>query len=84
MYSILGDKMSNFNHLLDERRIRTSCRREKQNECYWMPLNVRASVARNISICMYCRRCEAREDIFLNEQEYKIQENLIKKEIEGA
>jgi len=76
--------MGNFNHLLDKRRIRVTCRREKQNECYWIPLSVRASVAGNISMCMYCRRCEAREDIFLSEQEYKTQESLINKEVEGA
>jgi hypothetical protein len=75
--------MSNFNYLLEERRAHLCCRRETQNECYWIPLTVRASVAGNVNICMYCRRCEVREDIFLNEQEYKTQERLIKKEVEG-
>ena len=76
--------MSNFNYLLEERRIRSCCRRDIQNECYWLPVSVRASVAGNVNLCMYCRRCEAREDIFLTEQEYKRQEKLIQKEVEGA
>jgi hypothetical protein len=76
--------MSNFNYLLNERQIRVSCRRDAQNECYWIPLTVRASAGGNVNVSMYCRRCEAREDIFLNEQEYKIQERLIKQEVEGA
>ena len=76
--------MSNFNYLLEERRMRTYCRRENQKECYWLPVSVRASVAGNVNLCMYCRRCEAREDIFLTEEEYKRQEKLIHKEVEGA
>ena len=76
--------MSNFNYLLEERRIRACCRRDIQNECYWLPVSVRASVAAHVNLCMYCRRCEAREDIFLTEQEYKRQEKLIQKEVEGA
>ena len=76
--------MGNFNYLIEDRRMRKLCRREIQNECYWVPLRVRATVGDKVNISMYCRRCECREDIFVTEREYKSQENLIITEVERA
>ena len=76
--------MGNFNHLVEDKDVRKLCRRNIQNECYWVPLRVRATVGDNVNLSMYCRRCEARQEVFVTEKEYKNQERLIQKEVEGA
>ncbi len=71
----------NFNHLLDERQQRARCR-GRLNECYWLPAgDAKATAGKNVNLTMYCKRCQSREDIFLTENEYKIQRKLIEKEV---
>ena len=71
----------NFNHLLDERQQRTRCRGDSK-ECYWLPVgDGMATAGRNISVTMYCKKCEAREAVFLTEAEYGVHRKLIEKEI---
>lgn len=71
----------NFNHLLDERRQRMRCQ-GRANECHWLPAgDGKATAGRNVCLTMYCKNCQSREDIFLNESDYKTQRKLIEKEI---
>jgi hypothetical protein len=70
----------NFNHLM-EKNARFNCNGRGQ-ECYWAPTGPgRATAGDNVCLTMYCKKCRRREDIFLSRTQYKIQENLIRKEV---
>ena len=71
-----------FNHLLAKRELRRICKNGAKG-CYLLPVgNITAKVGNNISLTVECRTCHRREDVFLTDEEFKIQEKLINKEIE--
>ena len=71
----------NFNHLMDERSLKRKCK-EAAGECYYIPAgNIRATQGENVHMTMVCKKCGAREDIFLTKKQYDTQERLIKREI---
>ncbi len=72
----------NFNYLLDDKRKKAICKKRNINECNWSPSGrIRATSGDNICVSMYCKRCDCNEDIFLTREEYKIQENILRKEV---
>tara|TARA_R110002012_G_scaffold259857_1_gene441467 strand:+ start:134 stop:373 length:240 start_codon:yes stop_codon:yes gene_type:complete len=78
--------MGNFNHLIDEKKTKAVCKyRDNRKNCYWKPTsNIRATVGKNVNILMHCKACDAREDIFLTEKEYKIHEKTILREVKDG
>jgi len=83
MYN-LGVRM-NFNHLMEKRTLLRRCAKKYHKECYWRPMNpIRATTGKHVCITMYCKYCDKREDIFLSEKQYKIQEKIILREIESV
>jgi|TARA_E500000305_G_C3927200_1_gene191041 hypothetical protein len=71
----------NFNHLMDPRKLRMTCR-SANSECYWIPVGSGRSMGGdNVHVSMMCKRCQKREDIFLSKREYKTQEKIIEKEV---
>jgi hypothetical protein len=74
----------NFNHLMGndvaKRRCSAGC-----TECYWRPVgNIRATHGENVHLTMYCKHCARREDIFLSQKDYHMQEKLILKELRSV
>lgn len=76
----------NFNHLLDERSMRRACpQRNNLKRCYWkLTGNIRASVAGNVNVSMYCKECNAKEEVFLSEKEYRTHEKILLREVNSA
>jgi len=72
----------NFNYLMDQKRMRLLCKGIDKEACYWCPVgSLRATSGNNIAVSMYCKKCELREDIFLSQSEYKIQERILRNEV---
>tara|TARA_Y100000034_G_scaffold135936_1_gene209886 strand:+ start:1893 stop:2123 length:231 start_codon:yes stop_codon:yes gene_type:complete len=72
----------NFNYLLDEKRMKVICKGSVKGECHWSPTGrIRATVGDNINVSMFCKRCGCKEDIFLSEQEYRIQNKILGNEV---
>ena len=73
-----------FNHLINEKRIKTHCKGDGK-ECYWLPSgNIRATSGNNVNVSLYCKMCGHREEIFLNEKAFKTHEKVLLKEIENV
>jgi hypothetical protein len=73
-----------FNHLLEERELRRICKNGTKG-CYLVPVgNITATAGNNVSLTLECKTCTRREDVFLTEQEYRIQEKIIIKEVENV
>lgn len=71
----------NFNYLMEKKSMKMFCK-GRQGECYWSPTGpARATSGDNFNVTMFCKRCKSRQDIFLSREQYKIQENLIRKEV---
>jgi|TARA_R110000824_G_scaffold11540_7_gene50454 hypothetical protein len=70
---------------MDSKRLKSVCqKRNNCKDCYWGPTsNIRAAIGKNVNILMLCKTCNAREDIFLTEKEYKLHENIILKEVKN-
>jgi len=74
----------NFNHLMESRHLKRKCRSGKA-QCYWAPAgNVRSTHGNNMHLTMYCKHCSIRQDIFLTQETYRVQEKLILKEVNNA
>ena len=59
--------------------------KENGKSCHWIPTgNIRATTGKNINISMYCKTCNCREEVFLTEDEFKIQEKIIGKEVDNV
>ncbi len=72
----------NFNHLMDPRHMRTSCK-TTNDECYWVPVSPgRTMNGDNVHVSMMCKRCLSRHDIFMSKKDYKTQEKIIEREVE--
>jgi hypothetical protein len=72
----------NFNHLLTEKFIKRACRGKNTNECYWQPAGAgRSTQGNNVHVPLFCKRCGAREELFLSADEYHTQEKLIQLEV---
>ena len=72
--------MMNFNYLINPRRRQTSCGKST-GECYWIPVSSGRSMGGdNVHVTMMCKKCNAREDIFMTRKEYKMQERIIERE----
>lgn len=72
----------NFNYLMEKRIRSRKCSQYSRQECYFQPVgDGRATNGGYVCVTMCCKHCQRREDIFLPEAQYKIQENLISKEI---
>jgi len=72
----------NFEHLFDKKRIKTVCKANKNEICYWVPTgNIRSMVGDNVNVTLYCKNCSNREDIFLTSEQFKTQEKLINLEL---
>lgn len=75
----------NFNHLLTEKFIKRACKGKNLNECYWQPAGQgRRTQGNNVHLSLVCKRCTAREDIFLSKKDYHTQEKLIHQEISNV
>ena len=71
----------NFNHLMDNKILLQRCRRDG-GECYWAPTgNIRAMVGGHVHVSMYCKKCQAREEVFLSETLYKKQQKILEQEV---
>ncbi len=74
----------NFNHLMEENLLKQRCKTGPK-ECYWIPAaDVRSTQGNHVHVTMCCKHCGKREDIFLSKQEYKIQEDMILREVGRA
>ena len=72
--------MMNFNYLINPRRRQRSCAKGV-GECYWVPVSSgRSTGGDNVHVSMMCKKCYAREDIFMTRREYKMQERIIERE----
>ena len=72
----------NFEHLLDEKTKRASCKASQNEHCYWIPTgNIRSMIGDNVNVTLYCKNCSRREDIFLTSEQFKTQEKLINLEL---
>ena len=72
----------NFNYLLEEKRMKIICKNKGKDECHWSPTGrMRATVGNNVNVSMYCKRCGCKEEILLSEQEYKIQNKILRNEV---
>ena len=72
----------NFNYLMEKNTRSRKCRQYPGQECYWQPVgDGRATNGGYVCVMMCCKHCDRREDVFLPEAQYKIQEKLISKEI---
>ena len=73
----------NFNHLIDEKRMRRVCpRRDNCKGCYWkLTGNIRASAGGNINVSMYCKVCDIKEEVFLSEGDYRTHEKMLLREV---
>jgi len=70
----------NFNHLFDQKRIKTAGR--CPTECYWAPTgHIRALVGGKVNITMYCKHCGSREDIFLTSKEFETHKKVLENEV---
>ena len=71
----------NFNYLMEKRMRNRKCSQNSRQECYWQPVgDGRATNGGYVCVTMCCKHCARREDVFLPEEQYKIQESLISKE----
>ena len=71
----------NFNYLMSSSIIKRRCK-TGDKECYWVPAgNIRSTQGDNVFMTMLCKKCGAREDIFLSREQYHKQEKLIQKEL---
>jgi hypothetical protein len=71
----------NFNHLMESRTLRYRCQKDG-GECYWAPTgNIRAMVGGHVNVSMYCKKCKAREEVFLSETLYKKQQKILEQEV---
>jgi hypothetical protein len=74
----------NFNHLMESRHIKRKCKSGKV-QCYWAPVgNIRSTHGNNVHMTMYCKHCNSRQDIFLTQETYRVQEKLILREVNNA
>ncbi len=77
-------KFTKLNHLLSPSLARGSCRvgDHPQKQHYWVACgDVRSTTGANIVLYLRCRYCDARETVFLTNNEYEIQERIINSSI---
>ena len=72
----------NFNHLMDKKQMLIACpQRDNCKNCYWkLTGNIRASIAGNVNVSMYCKVCDAKEEVFLSENDYRMHERMLLRE----
>jgi len=69
---------------MESRYVKRGCGSGK-GECYWVPVgNIRSTHGNNVHMTMYCKHCDNREDIFLTQEVYRVQEKLILREVKNA
>ncbi len=72
----------NFNYLLNEKRMKVICKEQGKDGCHWSPTGrIRATAGNNVSVSMFCKRCGCKEDIFLTEEQYGVQEKVLRNEV---
>ena len=75
----------NFNHLITERELKTTCRRKNCGSPKWKPVSeAQATAGRNVHFDMVCETCGSRITKFMRFGEYELHEKLLKEEVYRA
>jgi len=75
----------NFNHLLNDKEKRYSCKNKTYDICKWKPVSEgHATAGRNVHFDMVCETCGCRTTKFMNFADYQIHEKLIIKEVNNV
>ena len=75
----------NFNHLLDDKEKRYSCKNKTYDICKWKPVSEgQATAGRNVHFEMMCETCGSRTTSFMRFSEYEMHEKIIKEEVNNV